>query len=216
MTGTETTSSAAGCFWTCNRGKLASSILSMLDFCRSELSWIWSRCRGRLRSAQALSLAFKAVNFILLAPISAAILRFCLTRWGRASVGNFELVGFFASPIGLVALLCVGSILLASQYLELSGLIRLLANSQLHWWQALSSSTQLLPRLVQLGLRQLAFYLALAIPFLLGIGLVYWRFWSGQDLNGLIILKPPAFWWGAGLAGSLASVYLLLAAALFI
>ena len=137
-------------------------------------------------------------------------------RWGRASVGNFELVSFFGSPVGLVAILGVGSILLASLYFELSALIRLLADDRLHWWQAFKSSTLLFHRLVHLGLRQIAVYLVLAVPFLAGIGLVYWLLWSGKDLNGLIILKPPAFWWGAGLAGAIAAVYGILALQVFL
>ena len=81
---------------------------TMLENVWAELGWMWERCRHRFRSALALSLAFKALNLILLAPLAALILRFCLLRWGRASVGNFELVSFFASPVGLVALLGVG------------------------------------------------------------------------------------------------------------
>src|SRR5262245_35049973 len=114
---------------------------------RAELGWIAGRCRRRFASAVALSLAFKALNVAILAPLSAAILHFCLTRWGRASVGNFELVAFFVSPAGIAALLGVGALLLASLYLELSGLIRLLADGRLHWWQAFKSSTGLLHRL---------------------------------------------------------------------
>ena len=49
----------------------------------AELGWIWDRCGRRFRSAQALSLAFKALNLALLAPLSAAILHSCLSRWGR-------------------------------------------------------------------------------------------------------------------------------------
>src|SRR5262245_31770506 len=119
----------------------------MWDDFRAEVGWIWQRCRHRFRSGLALSLSFKALNLIVLVPLSAAILRCCLMRWGRASVGNFELVAFFASPPGLAALLGVGTILLASLYLELSGLVRLLARDDLHWWQAFKSSTGLFHRL---------------------------------------------------------------------
>jgi glycerophosphoryl diester phosphodiesterase len=45
---------------------------------------------------------------------------------------------------------------------------------------------------------------------------VYWLFWSGKDLNGLIILKPPAFWWGAGIAGVIATAYVILAMWVFL
>jgi glycerophosphoryl diester phosphodiesterase len=194
---------------------MKAALTPLVDW-RKELCWIGERCRNRFADALALSLAFKALNLALLTPLAAAVLRLCLSRWGRASVGNFELISFFGSPVGLAALLGAGSILLASLYLEISGLLRLLADERLHWWQAFTSSTGLLHRLVQLGLRQLAVYIVLAAPFLAGIAAVYWWFWSGKDLNGLIILKPPAFWWGAGLAGAIATVYCLLAARVFL
>ena len=184
---------------------------ALWDHACEELGWVWQRCRGRLPSAIALSLAFKAVNLILLAPLAAAILRYCLVRWGRASVGNFELVAFFVSPVGLAALLGTGSILLASLYMEISGLVRLLAGGELRWWQAFAGSTRLLPRLVLLGLRQTALYVLWATPFLVAIAVVHWLLWSGKDINGLIILKPPEFWWGVLLAGLIAVAYGLLA-----
>jgi glycerophosphoryl diester phosphodiesterase len=183
---------------------------------RNECGWIFERCRDRFRCALKFSLAFKALNLIVLAPLAALILRLCLKVWGRASVGNFELAAFFLSPVGLTALVVVGGLLLATLYLELAGLMRLLADDRLNWWEAFKSSTHLLRRLVRLGLLQLAMYLLLAVPFLAGIGLAYWWFWSGKDLNGLIILKPPEFWWGAFLAGLSAAVYGFFAARMFL
>ncbi len=188
----------------------------MWDRLAQECRWIAGRCRRRLRCAVAFSLAFKALNLIFLAPLATGILRLCLSLWGRASVGNFELATFFLSPPGLAALLLVGSVLVASLYLELAGLLRLLADDRLHWWEAFRSSTRLFPRVVQLGFWQLAMYVALAMPFLAGIAAAYWWFWSGKDLNGLIIVQPPEFWWGAGIAAALLAVYLLVALRLFL
>jgi hypothetical protein len=116
-----------------------------------ERGWSWERCRHRLPSALALSLAFKALNLIILAPLAALILRYCLSRWGRASVGNFELVSFLLSPAGIAAPPGVGTILLASLYLELAGMLRLLADDHLRWWQAFRSSRQLFVRIAELG-----------------------------------------------------------------
>jgi glycerophosphoryl diester phosphodiesterase len=183
-------------------------------FC-SECRWISGRCRRRLRCALAFALAFKALNLIVLAPLAAGVLRLFLSLWGRASVGNFELATFFLSPTGIAALLLVGSILLASLYFEVAGLLRLLADGRLHWWQAFKGSTRMFPRLVKLGLVQLAMFLALAAPFLIGIGLVHSRLWSGRDIYTLVMVKPPEFWWGAGIAAVLAGVYLLAALWLF-
>jgi len=183
---------------------------------REAWAWVLHRVIQRRRSVIAFSLAFKLLSVSLLAPLAAATLRLCLVRWGRASVGNFEIATFFLSPAGLLALVGVGSILLATLYLELAGLLRLLADSRLTWWEAFRSSPGMFPRLVALGLRQLVFYLLLAAPCVAGTGLVYWLLWSDRDLNGLIILRPPVFWWGVGLAGALAAIYGWLALRLFL
>jgi glycerophosphoryl diester phosphodiesterase len=173
-------------------------------------------CRPTLTSAVAFSLAFRALNFVVLAPAAVSIMSLCLRFWGRASIGNFDLAAFFLSPIGVIALPVVGCVLLASLYFELSGLVRLLANPRLHWWQAFRGSTRLFPRLIALGLLQVTFFLALAVPFLAGIGLTYLRLWHGKDLNGLIILKPPEFWWGIAIAGTIVAAYGIIALPLFL
>jgi len=173
-------------------------------------------CRPTLFSAIAFSLAFRALNFVVLAPAAVAIMSWCLSLWGRASVGNFDLAAFFLSPVGVTALLVVGCVLLASLYFELSGLVRLLADPRLHWWEAFRGSTRFFPRLIMLGLLQVSLFLALAVPFLAGIGLTYLRLWHGKDLNGLIILKPPEFWWGLGIASVIVAAYAIIALPLFL
>src|SRR4029078_6161493 len=50
----------------------------------------------------------------------------------------------------------------------------------------------------------------------IGIGAVYWLLWRGKDLNGLIILKPQAFWWGSILAGVIVAAYVVLALRVFL
>jgi glycerophosphoryl diester phosphodiesterase len=178
-------------------------------------AWIARRLQARWLPAGALAIAVHLLQVTLFAPLLAGVLRLFLLRWGRASVGNFEIVSFLVSPVGIAALLSFGGLWVATLYFEVSGLLRLLASDRLLWWQALRSSTGLLPRLIGLGLRQLAVYLALAAPFLVGIGCAYWYFWSGSDLNSLTILRPPHFWRGAIVAGVLVSIYLALALLLF-
>lgn len=182
---------------------------------RPTIHWIIQRLLLRWRSAAAFAIAFHLLQAMFIAPLLAGVLRLFLLRWGKASVGNFEIAAFFLSPTGIVALLVVGTIFIATQYFEVSGLLRILAHERLPWWQALHSSTGIYPRLVWLGWLQLAIYLVLAIPFLAGIGWAYWYYWSGSDPNGLLILKPPNFWKGAILAGALLGVYLVLAASWF-
>jgi glycerophosphoryl diester phosphodiesterase len=179
---------------------------------------LWALARVRHRWLQALLFVFAVglLRFTIFTPLAAGALRLCLLRWGRASIGNFEIASFLMNPSGIVALIAVGTLLLATHYFELSGLIRIFASERLHWWSSLRSSSGLLPRLVEVGLRQLSVYLLLALPFAAGVGLTYWWLWSDSDLNGLVILRPPRFWWGAGIAAALVVLYLLFAARWFL
>jgi glycerophosphoryl diester phosphodiesterase len=174
---------------------------------------LWSLRRGRegLRAAVAYSLAFKVLNVILLAPLTATVVRLLMARWGRASVGNFEIAAFLLSPPGLAALVVAGSVLFATLYFEIAGLMRLLADRHLAWWQALTGAAGLFHRLLLLGVRQFGVYLLLAAPCLAVIAVVYGLLWRGRDLNGLIVLKPPVFWVGAGLAAAIGALYVALA-----
>jgi len=180
------------------------------------LQWAFQRLRSRWFTALLFMFAVAVLRVTLFSPLAALALRACLLRWGRASIGNFEIAAFLMNPIGVVALVVVGTLFLTTHYFALSGLIRIFASDRLHWWSALRSSSGLLPRLLEVGLRQLVVYLLIAIPFAAGIGLTYWWLWSGSDLNGLVILRPPRFWWGMGIAAVLLAVYVAFAARWFL
>jgi glycerophosphoryl diester phosphodiesterase len=180
------------------------------------LLWALQRVRARWPAAIMLVFAVRLLQFIVFTPLAAAVLRLGLLRWGRASVGNFEIATFLLSPTGIAAALALGTLFLVTQYFELAGLLRIFASDRLHWWSALRSSSGLLPHLVAVGVQQLVVYGLLAIPFAAGVGLAYWLFWSASDLNGLIILRPPRFWSGAILAGLCFLAYVLFAARWFL
>ncbi len=190
--------------------------MSLLEQIPGLSGWFFSRIRSRWEDVAAFSLAFRLINLVFLAPLSATALRLFLNHWGRASVGNFEVAWFLLSPTGLLALVVVGAVALAILYMELAGLMRLLGDHRVAWWHALTGPATSSPRLVWLGVWQLIIFLLLAAPFLIAIGVVYLSVWNGRDLNGLILLKPPAFWIGAGLAGCIVAVYLVIAGRLFL
>lgn len=187
-----------------------------MDRAHETVLWSLRQFRQRIRDVLFCSLGFNLLNLFVLAPLVAGVIRLMLQRWGRASVGNFEIAAFLLSIPGLTALIGAGSLFIAIHYLEFAALVRLLADRKLHWWSALSGATGFFHRLLELGARQLAVYLLLLIPFLAGISIVYSSLWAGRDLNGLIILKPPVFWIGGGIAAALLLVYGLLALRLFL
>jgi len=172
-------------------------------------SWAWvvGRVRGRFRPILAYVLAFEVVRLALLTPATAGLTRLFLERRGRASIGNFEIAAFLMSPEGLAGLLILGSLTLAILYLELAGMLRLLADHRLAWWGVFPTLAARFPRLVELGLRQLAVYVAIALPFGAGIALAHDQLWSDRDIYGLLVLQPPVFWAGVGVAGALVAGY---------
>ncbi|OAI56775.1 hypothetical protein AYO47_08685 [Planctomyces sp. SCGC AG-212-M04] len=187
-----------------------------MDRAHETVLWALRHFRQRIRDVVACSLGFNLLNLFVLAPLVAGVIRLMLQRWGRASVGNFEIAAFLLSIPGLIAVIGAGSLFIAIHFLEFAALVRLLADRRLHWWSALGGATGVFHRLLELGARQLAVYLLLLVPFLAGIGIVYASLWAGRDLNGLIILKPPVFWIGGAIAAAIAVVYAFLAARIFL
>ncbi len=174
-----------------------------------------SRFRSRFGAAVSFTIAFSLLEAAVLAPLSAGGLRMALDRWGSCSVGNFEIATFLLSPIGLVALLVVATLALTGLYLRMAGLMAVLGGYGSGWVEVWRT-VPWFHKVVQLGIRQVATYILLAIPFTIGVGLAYLAFWSGEDLNRLVITRPPTFWYGAAVAGALVAVYVLLALWLFL
>jgi len=158
-----------------------------------------------------LALAFELLRFVILAPLGAGVLQVFLERWGRCSVGNFEILAFLLSPLGLAALLATGTIALTTVYLEVAGLALVLARRSSRVWTVFAIMGQRLFSLLELGARQFLVFLALAAPFLAAIAGVLGWLWAGDDLNGLVVLRPPVFWIGVALGGCLAAGYAAIA-----
>jgi glycerophosphoryl diester phosphodiesterase len=177
---------------------------------RQRILDVYSGLRGRFSSMFRFALAFELLRWLVLAPLSAGVLSFCLGRWGRCSVGNFEIITFLLSPPGVTALLVVGTVALTGFYLELAGLILLLADRHAAWWSSFPALGRILLPLLGLGLRQLLILIALAVPSGGAIAAALKLIWTGHDLNGLIVLKPPVFWYGVAAAAGLGATYALI------
>lgn len=169
-----------------------------------------SDLRGRIGPAVRFALAFELLRWLVLVPLGAGLLRLALERWGRCSVGNFEIIAFFTSPPGLAGLLGMGTVGLTTLYLEIAGLILLLADRRATWWGVFQTLGKHFLPLLGLGLRQLAILILLAAPFLAAIGVVLTTLWQGRDLNGLIVLKPPVFWIAVAVGACLAAICALI------
>jgi glycerophosphoryl diester phosphodiesterase len=191
----------------------SSSAPSTLRSTFAKAAWL---VRGKLVSLALFSLVCKAIHFAILAPVAASILQLFLQRWGRASVGNFEIASFLLSPSGVIGMCIVGGITLAMLYVEIAGLMQIMLKYSCAGWSHRVSYGQLFLRLLRVGAIQLSIGFVVALPFALLVYVIYQWLWSDRDLNGLIVLKPAEFWWGVGLASLVVTTLAILLAAIFI
>lgn len=172
--------------------------------------------RRRWIAAVAFSLVFGVVSTAFIVPAGAAGLRLFLARWGRASVGNFEVAAFLLSPGGLLALAWLGGLTLATLNLELGGLGLLLRSTTLRSWQALWLLRRRVLTLVGIGLMEFGLLLLLSLPFVGACWVVYAWWWKPHDIYALVMLRPPVFWQGAAVGAAIASGYATVAAWLLV
>lgn len=181
----------------------------------SDYRWVLRRVVARIGPLVTFSVVFGLVETALLTPLAAAVVRYALDTWGRASVANFEIVSFLLSPAGLIGLIVLGAVQLATLHLRLAGLNEVLAGSGSGTRYAVHV-VRLAPKLLHLGLRQVAVYLLVALPFLAALGIGFLLLWKPHDLNRLVVTRPPVFWYGVAGAGVLGLVYAVLAGRLYL
>lgn len=176
---------------------------------------VLSQAKRRIGPLIAFSVAFSLMESAILGPLAAGIMRLALDTWGRCSVGNFEIVAFLLSPIGLAGLTLFAAAQLATLYLRLSGLIAVLAGDGPGLWHTANVARRL-PVLIRLNLVQAILYIILAAPFAAAAAFAYFWLWGDQDLNRLVVTRPPEFWRGVVVMGGLLLAYAALFASLYL
>ncbi|MDR3620388.1 MAG: glycerophosphodiester phosphodiesterase family protein [Paludisphaera borealis] len=176
---------------------------------------VCDRARRRAGPLVSFSVAFSLVEWAILTPLVAGILRLALGTWGRCSVGNFEILSFLLSPVGLAGLALIVGVQFATLHLRLAGLMAVLSGDGPGVWHALDVLRRL-PALIRLGLLESVAYLLLAVPFAIAGAAAYFAFWSSHDVNRLVVVRPPEFWRGAAAFGVLALLYLTAAGWLYL
>ncbi len=156
------------------------------------------------------------VSFV---PASGWLLNRLVAASGQYAVSDMDLVTFFLSAPGILFLILTIGFVLAFWFAEQVGLLIISVRAA---FEKKDSVSQVLweqmahfPALIRLGLLQAAGFLVASIPFLLGIGLVYWLLLE-FDIYFYINVRPRRFWIALSIAGTLSAAYLLLAAWLYI
>ena len=157
------------------------------------------------------------VSFV---PASGWLLNRLVAASGQYAVSDNDLLAFFLSTQGILFLILSVGFVLAFWFAEQVGLLiislKATFDKQISVSLVLWEQITHIPALIRLGLLQAAGYLVASVPFIMGIGLVYWLLLREWDLYYYINVRPSSWWIAVIVAGIISAAYLLLAAWLHI
>ncbi len=178
-----------------NRFSIEPGLLALRDFRRT-----WPQLL-------LVTLATRAAVTVLMLPGVALLLRFFISRQDRAALSDEEILFFFLSPVGLVALIVVGGLWVGVSLVEQAGLMTVgfgaSENRRVTWYDALRYVFLEMHRILRLGAQLLVRTVLLAVPVMALVGAVYWLFLRHHDINYYLMNRPPEFLWAAAIAGVL-------------
>jgi glycerophosphoryl diester phosphodiesterase len=167
----------------------------------------WRDFRHTWPQLLLVTLATRIAVTLLLAPGAALLLRFFIGRQGRAALSDQEILFFFLSPAGVLALVLVGGIWIGISLVEQAGLMVVgygaAEDRRVSWFSALRYVFKELSRILTLGSHLLVRATLLAGPILALVLGVYWVFLRHHDINYYLANRPPEFLWAAGIGGVL-------------
>ncbi|HEX5632940.1 MAG TPA: glycerophosphodiester phosphodiesterase family protein, partial [Gemmatimonadales bacterium] len=155
--------------------------------------WAVHELRLRWRPLVTYQLAIGALGVVAFSPLATLALRGILRASGKVAVNNFDLVGFFLSPVGLLFLAVALVLFLLVFYLQQAGLTLLTAASGGTRVPriALARVAARLHDLVPLGLWQLGALLLALLPFAAVIAVVVLPLLRLHDINYYLHEQPP-------------------------
>lgn len=178
-------------------------------------AWAWAidELRHEWRPLVAYQLIVTVAGALLFTPVLSLLLRRILLRTGSVAVNNFDLLGFFLSPVGIVFLLVLLAGTVALFALLHAGLVLLTAHHDDRGdpLPVLRQVLRDLPRMTLLGLLQLERLLLAALPFVAVLALLALPLLRAHDINYYLHESPPE-WRRLLLVGSVLAIgYALLA-----
>lgn len=177
----------------------------MWENVRQTIAAAFRDCAASWRTLVLTDLAYKTISFALLTPMTALFLRWLLKHTGSRVAADVEIARFFlTTPEGAVAIIVGGAILVTITALE-SGCLMAVGlaterGAHLNARGALLFTARRAVAILRLALNIVLRLIVLVVPFVLAIGLVYFAFLRGHDINYFLSQKPPEFMLAATLA----------------
>jgi glycerophosphoryl diester phosphodiesterase len=168
---------------------------------RSALATFLSAVRdfvGNWRALSGVQILVAVVAFIVITPMTEALLRMLISRSGSSAVTDADIVFFFfTTKSGLAALLLLiaaslGIAIFGQACLMTVGLARM-RGDRVRVRDAVMHTAARAVAILALTVELFARVILLAAPFLAAIGAIYWFLLREHDINYYLKARPPVF-----------------------
>jgi glycerophosphoryl diester phosphodiesterase len=155
----------------------------------------WADLRSRWRVPLAFHLVMQLLGFAIIAPLFTFIASRLVSASGEPVVSNFDMAAFALSPIGILFVVVMASLLAGLLLAEFAGhswiSAHVMARKPVTLRSTFAVVLRLWPRLVVMGLRIFLRLALLALPFLAVIAVIWFTTLAGRDINYYLAEKPP-------------------------
>ena len=177
----------------------------MLNTAWRDTGALLEQLKANWRPFLAIHVAVSVLVFVLLAPLSALLLRFLVSLSGDAALSDQDILYHILSPAGFLAFMVMVSVVSIIVFLEYAALITAA------WMTEKGAEVSVLGvlaflagrsgRLFGLALSLLLRVLLYTAPFLVLLGGIYWALLSEFDINFYLSTRPTEWYTALGLAG---------------
>ena len=162
----------------------------------------------------ATDLFYKALAFVILAPLAGLILNLFVATSGSAVIADQDILFFLLRPVGVIGLTVVGAIALGIAALEQACLMAIgygeMNNRSVEALEGIRFGLKSAKQVFLLTFHIVVRTLLIAAPFVIVIGLLYLQLLTEFDINYYLTERPPEFKFVLVLAGLLVAVLAVL------
>ena len=164
---------------------------------------VWQTVLAELRNARQLvflvHVVFTVLGFVVFSPLITGIGRLLVTVSGQPALDDQDIIYFFLTPLGMLAMILVLSLLAAVVVFEQAALMRVAAGTK-HGQltgliEVLAFTLAKIRRLFGFALRLVVRVFLLTAPFLAVAYGIAQLLITDYDINYYLDQKPVEFWW---------------------
>jgi glycerophosphoryl diester phosphodiesterase len=155
----------------------------------------------------AADLLAKALGFLVVAPVTALLLRLFAPGSGSSVITDEDILFFFLSPAGAAALLVIGVFTFWIVFAQQAVMLAIGYGTAKHGHITLRSAFRLVAArslaIFRLSVRLILTVIVIAVPFLAAAAVIYLSLLTRYDINYYLAVRPPVFWVAGALLGSI-------------